>query len=54
MKSITYLIAAFSCGYTARCLAGMAGLVPGPFFIVGFAAAVFTLSQAYSGNKVRR
>ena len=54
MKSITYLIAAFSCGYTAQCLAGMAGLVPGPFFIVGFAAAVFTLSQAYSGSKVRR
>lgn len=53
MKGITYLLAAFSCGYTAQCLAGMAGLMPGPFFVLGFAAAVFTLSQAFSG-KVRR
>ena len=43
MKSITYLLAAFSCGYTAHCLAGMAGLIPGPFFLIGFACAVLTL-----------
>ena len=47
MKQLTYLICAFSAGYTAQCLAGMAGLMPGPFFLLGFAAAVFCLSQAY-------
>jgi hypothetical protein len=51
MKSLTYLLAAFSCGYTAQCLAGIAGLMPGPFFIVGFAAAVYTLSQAYKRDR---
>ena len=47
MKQLTYLICAFSVGYTAQCLAVMGGLLPGPFFLLGFAAAVFTLSQAY-------
>ena len=47
MKTLTYLLSAFSCGYTSQCLAGMAGLLPGPFFILGFAAAIYTLSQAY-------
>ena len=51
VKFITYLLAAFSCGYTAQCLAGMAGLMPGPFFVLGFLAAVYTLSQAYTRKR---
>ena len=47
MKQLTYIICAFSVGYTAQCLAVMGGLLPGPFFLLGFAVAVFTLSQAY-------
>ena len=46
MKTLTYLLTAFSCGYTAQCLAGLAGLAPGPFFLIGFACAVLTL-KAY-------
>lgn len=51
MKSLTYLLAAFSIGYTAQCLAGIAGLMPGPFFVLGFAAAVYTMSQAYTRRR---
>ena len=51
MKFITYLLAAFSCGYTAQCLAGLAGLTPGPFFVLGFTVAVYTLSQAYTRKR---
>ncbi len=54
MKGLTYLLAAFSCGYTAQCLAGMAGLIPGPFFVAGFVAAVYTLSQAYTKSPSSR
>ena len=54
MKGLTYLLAAFSCGYTAQCLAGMAGLIPGPFFVAGFVAAIYTLSQAYTSPSRRR
>ena len=47
MKSITYLIFAFAVGYTAQCLAVIGGLMPGPFFLLGFAAALYVLSQSY-------
>ena len=49
MKTITYLLTAFSCGFTSQCLAGMAGFMPGPFFLLGFAGAIFTLSRAFKG-----
>ena len=51
MKSITYLIFAFSVGYTAQCLAVIGGLLPGPFFLLGFGAALYTLSQAYTRRR---
>ena len=51
MKSITYLLTAFSCGYTAQCLAGLAGLLPGPFFLLGFAGAIYGLSQSFSRHR---
>ena len=54
MKSITYLIFAFSVGYTAQCLAVIGGLLPGPFFVAGFAGAVYVLSQAYTSPSRRR
>ena len=54
VKTITYLLAAFSCGYTAQCLAGLAGLPLGPFFVLGFVSAVYALSQAYTESPSRR
>ena len=54
MKGITYLLFAFATGYTAQCLAGLAGLPLGPFFVLGFAGAVYVLSQAYTSPSRRR
>ena len=54
MKGITYLLFACATGYTAQCLAGLAGLPLGPFFVLGFVSAVYALSQAYTDSPSRR
>jgi len=51
MKSVTYFLCCFSVGYTAHCIALQQGLPSSVFFLSGFVASAYTLSNLFTAKR---